>query len=122
MKKTIHILSFLLLSLNSFANSLDESAVYSTQSKGHEVLIQENIITINDLRDKFKELESEMTRYKQCESKNLLFIGLGVKYSDEDGCIDIQNLPEPARSRIPKFEMFVNEQKTWKPIKCRNIW
>ncbi|MCP4355352.1 MAG: hypothetical protein GY793_06900 [Proteobacteria bacterium] len=110
MKQLLILISFILISFNGLAQSspMSVSAEYTSKLKGEEIVSQENIVAIGDLKNKLELLEDSMTKFKICEAKYLVFIGYELKYTDSDGCIDVKDVKAPDESKRPSFAGFLS--------------
>jgi hypothetical protein len=108
MKKLIlTVISTLTLS-TAFATVDKSTSEYTTQQESSENLLNNNFQRINQLNDKFEDIDYILTNFAKCEAKNKVYLGDNVKGADKDGCFDVQNITVKRKSKPPVFVGYTN--------------
>ena len=109
MKKYI-LLSLLLSPVSVLAGQVD-SQTMTTEFSSKEYLLQNNFKQINNLKIKVNEIDPDVTKFKNCENKNKLYLGSGVSQADLGGCVDIRKVIDSYTSKKPEFIGYVSNVK-----------
>jgi hypothetical protein len=105
------IFQSLLFFVSFSAFAVDDSNVETTKLYSGDALVSDNFNKINNLEVNYNAIESNLSKFKTCEAKNKIYLGLGVAGADSDDCVDVQSIPVKLKSQKPSFAGFKTDDR-----------